>query len=125
MPRIKRPHRGRTSATKDTTGHKAAGAASAKAKGTASAQAKERSPAVFKVHQAKTQLSKILLRVSRGERVQIARGGEAPRFEVVAVPPAAVRSNTPRVFGALRGAVAVDSAFFEPLPADELKAWEG
>ena len=57
---------------------------------------------VFNIHEAKTQLSKILSRVEKGGEVMIARAGKAIAKLVpipsVHVPPA-------RKFGALRGVV--------------------
>ncbi len=71
------------------------------------------------VHQAKTQLSKLLAAVERGEEVVIARG---------AVPVARLTPFAPprpeRRFGAYRGRFAVGEAFDEPLPEAELAAWE-
>lgn len=45
------------------------------------------------------------------------RRNPAARLVGIAVTPT-------RAFGALKGEVAVTEAFFEPLPADELDAWE-
>lgn len=85
---------------------------------------KTSAPRVVKVHYAKTHLSKLLQRVLKGERVQIAHGNLAPTVELVAIAPPSPPNRAPRQFGALRGAVSLDARFFEPLPADELEAWE-
>jgi len=77
---------------------------------------------VAKVHEAKTTLSKLLEIVRHGGRVQIAVGQQDPAFELVLVQ--ASPRGTPRQFGSLRGVVTVDERFFEPLPAEELAAWE-
>ena len=74
---------------------------------------------VVNVHQAKTQLSRLLAQVERGEEVVIARNGE-PVARLVSLRPAAKRQ-----FGALRGRIRIDDRFFEPLPEEELAAWEG
>lgn len=73
---------------------------------------------VVNVHQAKTQLSRLLVQVERGEEVVIARNGE-PVARLVSF-----RSQARRKFGALRGQIRIDDRFFEPLPEEELAAWE-
>lgn len=70
------------------------------------------------VHAAKTNLSKLIARVLAGEEVIIARGS----LPVAKLVP--LGKSPKRKFGALRGKVSVPSAFFEPLPVDELAAWE-
>jgi prevent-host-death family protein len=70
------------------------------------------------VHHAKTHLSELLARVERGETIIIARGTQ-PVAELVPVASKAKRS-----FGAMRGLISVGPEFFEPLPDDELAAWE-
>ena len=71
------------------------------------------------VHEAKTQLSRLLAQVEAGEEVVIARRG-APVARLVACEPKGKRQ--PDV---LKGSIAITDAFFEPLPEDELKLWEG
>jgi prevent-host-death family protein len=71
------------------------------------------------IHAAKTTLSKLIARVVAGEEIVIARGSN-PVAKLVPLD----YEPTKRKFGALRGKVAVTGAFFEPLPADELAAWE-
>lgn len=69
------------------------------------------------VHQAKTHLSRLLERVRAGEEVIIAKSGKPyARLCPLESPP-------PRRPGLLVGSVG--EAFFEPLPEDELEAWEG
>ncbi len=76
--------------------------------------------ATYTVHQAKTQLSTLIEQAERGEEVVIARG------EKPAVRPVAVRENRPkRVLGAYKGSFEVPESFFEPLPEEELAAFEG
>ena len=74
---------------------------------------------IVNVSQAKTQLSRLLARVEAGEEVTIARRG-APVARLVAYRPKGKRQP-----GALKGKLAITDAFFEPLPEDELKLWEG
>ena len=71
------------------------------------------------VHEAKTQLSRLLTQVEAGEEVVIARRG-APVARLVACKPKGKRQ--PDV---LKDKIAITDAFFEPLPEDELKLWEG
>jgi prevent-host-death family protein len=68
------------------------------------------------VHQAKTHLSKLLERVAAGEEVVIARAGR-PVARLVPISP-----KEPRRPGLAKGRLT--EAFFEPLPADELDAWQ-
>ncbi len=72
---------------------------------------------IFTVHQAKSQLSRLLAQVGKGEEVVIARGNEP----VARLVP--VESAKPRRPGALKGKVALTPAFFEPLAPDEIAAW--
>ncbi len=71
------------------------------------------------VHAAKTQLSRLIERALRGEDVVICRGKQ-PVVRLVPVTP--VNRRTP---GAWKGIAALDESFFDPLSADELRAWEG
>ena len=71
------------------------------------------------VHEAKTKLSQLLKAVENGETVVIARGATpVARLVGIAAKPR-------RQFGRYRGLFEVGPAFFEPLPEDELRAWEG
>ena len=74
---------------------------------------------VVNVHEAKTQLSRLLAQVEAGEEVVIARRGR---------PVARLMRCTPkgkRQFGAMKGRIAITDAFFEPLPEAEMRLWEG
>lgn len=72
------------------------------------------------VHQAKTQFSKLLADAEAGEDVIIARAGKpVARLVPLAAPEPKRRP------GRLAGKVALTDAFFEPLPEDELRRWEG
>ena len=75
--------------------------------------------ATVNVHEAKTQLSRLLARVEAGEDVVIARRGK-PVARLVGCEPE--RKRQPDV---LRGKITVPDSFFEPLPDDELSSWEG
>ncbi len=78
--------------------------------------------ATFTVHQAKTNLSKLIEQAEKGEEVIIARG-DKPAVKLV--PVLVPQKHPKRVFGAYKGLATVTDAFFEPLPDDELAAWEG
>ena len=74
---------------------------------------------VVNVHQAKTHLSRLLARAEAGEEVVIARRGE-PVARLVACKP-----RTERRPGRLKGKVVIPDDFLDPLPEEELAAWEG
>jgi prevent-host-death family protein len=71
---------------------------------------------VVNVHEAKTQLSQLLDRARAGEEIVIAKAGK-PYAKLVAL-----KKQKERVPGLAKGRVT--DAFFDPLPADELEAWE-
>ncbi len=74
---------------------------------------------VVTIHAAKTNLSKLIERACAGEEVIIARG-KKPVARLVPIEPL----KRGRVFGAMRGKARVTDAFFEPLPPEELEAWQ-
>ncbi len=73
------------------------------------------------VHQAKTQFSRLLKRASEGEEVLIVKGRKAtPVARLVAVAPVEKKP-----IGALKGRVSLDDSFWDPLPEEELRLWNG
>ena len=71
------------------------------------------------VHEAKTHLSRLLTEVEAGGTVVITRRGKpVAKLE-------AVETRPKRIFGSMKGLISIDERFFEPLPEEELKAWEG
>jgi prevent-host-death family protein len=74
---------------------------------------------IFTIHQAKTNLSRLLRKASQGEEVIIARGSK-PVARVV--PVGEVKGK--RQPGSLKGKLRVGPEFFEPLPKSELSTWE-
>lgn len=70
-----------------------------------------------KVQYAKTHLSALLAAVERGEEVIISRG-DVPVARLVAL-----RASEERQLGFV--AYEVPEAFFDPLPEQEIAAWEG
>ena len=76
--------------------------------------------AEIKIHAAKTNLSKLIARAQAGEDIVILNGNR-PVARLVPV----AKSAATRRFGAYKGQLAVPESFFDPLPDEELKAWEG
>ncbi|MYB03312.1 MAG: type II toxin-antitoxin system prevent-host-death family antitoxin [Acidimicrobiaceae bacterium] len=74
-------------------------------------------PEVVNVHQAKTHLSRLLERAHAGEEIILAKAGK-PYARLMPLAPKRRRG------GQLPGLV-VGPEFFEPLPEEELRAWEG
>jgi len=73
--------------------------------------------AQFSVHDAKTNLSRLIADALAGGEVVIARGS-VPVVRLVPIDPVGCRQ-----FGALKGRIAMDERFDEPLPEDELSVW--
>ena len=73
--------------------------------------------AQFSVHDAKTNLSRLIPDALAGGEVVIARGN-VPAVRLVPVNPRGKRR-----FGALKGKITVDTQIDEPLPDDELEGW--
>lgn len=73
--------------------------------------------AQFSVHDAKTNLSRLIADALAGGEVVIARGS----VPVVRLVPVSPRGR--RCFGALKGKIAIDARFDEPLPEDEQDGW--
>ena len=74
---------------------------------------------VVNVHKAKTNLSRLLAQVEAGEDIVIARNG-TPVARLVRF-----QKRGKRQFGSMKGRVRLDDSFFDPLPEEELAAWEG
>ena len=74
------------------------------------------------IHQAKTQLSKLIARAEAGEQVVIARG----KTPVARIEPIAAHKGK-RQPGRMKGKwpSLPDAFFFDPLPEEELRLWEG
>ncbi|MFL5259268.1 MAG: type II toxin-antitoxin system Phd/YefM family antitoxin [Hyphomicrobiales bacterium] len=78
---------------------------------------------VVTIHKAKTDLSKLIARVEKGEEIIIARGNQ-PVARLMPVKPKEEKPRVPGRWRHLQGKIP-DSFFFDPLPEDELKLWEG
>lgn len=79
------------------------------------------------VHDAKTNFSRLLERVQAGEEIVIAKAGK-PIAKLVTIaderPAEPLPPRTPGRYKGLLGDIP-DSVWFDPLPEDELAAWEG
>jgi len=74
------------------------------------------------VHEAKTHFSKLLDRAHAGEEIILAKAGK-PYAKLVPIAP---RERPERKPGRFAGQMVYDdAAFFDPLPQDELRRWEG
>jgi prevent-host-death family protein len=72
------------------------------------------------IHEAKTQFSKLLRRVARGEEVVIARAGKpVARLSPIKAPP------KERVPGDAKGLFVVPADFNDPLPPEIQRYFEG
>ncbi|WP_256213293.1 type II toxin-antitoxin system Phd/YefM family antitoxin [Sphingobium sp. YR768] len=76
---------------------------------------------IINVHDAKTHFSKLLNRAHAGEEIILAKAGK-PYAKLVPI----VEERPQRRPGRFEGQFVVDdSAFFDPLPEEELRLWEG
>lgn len=73
------------------------------------------------VHDAKTNFSKYLRRVARGETIVVCRRN-VPVAEIRRVPQG---RRSPRPIGIDQGAFQIPPEFYEPLPPDVLAAFNG
>jgi len=78
--------------------------------------------AIVNVHDAKTHFSKLLDRAHAGEEIILAKAGK-PYARLVPIEPALKLDRKPGGLRVLREIP--DSVWFDPLPDDELDAWEG
>lgn len=72
---------------------------------------------VINVHEAKTHLSRLLDKAHAGEEIVLGKAGK-PYARLVPLNPVSKRR-----LGFIKGKL--DERFFEPLPDEELDAWEG
>jgi len=73
---------------------------------------------MFNVHEAKTQLSRLIERVEAGEEVIIARAGK-PVARLVPL----TQDKPRRQPGRLEGKIQVPNSFFDPMTDEELAEW--
>lgn len=72
------------------------------------------------IHEAKTQLSRLIERVRSGEEVVIAKAGKPVARLVPAIPAGIARKP-----GALKGLIRIGPDFNAPLPEDVIAIFEG
>ncbi len=72
---------------------------------------------MYTVHQAKTNLSRLIEEAEKGNEVVIARG-KKPVARLVAIG-----NGRPRIPGKFKGRVTIKPSFFKPLSKRELKDW--
>lgn len=73
------------------------------------------------IHEAKTHLSRYLKHLEAGETILLCRHN-VPIAEIRPLPP---QRTAPRLLGTAKGKVKVPPEFFEPLPEEILRAFEG
>lgn len=74
------------------------------------------------MHEAKTQLSKLVERALAGEEVILTHGrNRTPVVKLVAMKAPAIHE---RPIGLYKGQIEIGPEFFEPLPEEELALWE-
>lgn len=71
------------------------------------------------IHAAKTNLSRLIERAQAGEEIIISRG-DVPVARLLPYQ----QPKPKRRFGILKGQGSVPDSFFDPLPPEELDAWE-
>lgn len=72
------------------------------------------------IHEAKTHLSRLIERAERGEEIIIAKAG-TPKVRLAPIEEAPAVRRPGRFAGSLK----VGVSFFDPLPEEDLAAWEG
>lgn len=72
---------------------------------------------IVNVHEAKTHFSKLLEQAHAGQEIILAKAGK-PYARLMPLAVDAGRRQPGRLEGV------VDNAFFDPLPEDEMDAWE-
>jgi prevent-host-death family protein len=73
---------------------------------------------VYTVHQAKTNLSKLIRKAENGQAVIIARG-KKPVAKIVALE----KPRKKRVPGRWKGKLRIHPSFFDPMTKEELAEW--
>jgi antitoxin (DNA-binding transcriptional repressor) of toxin-antitoxin stability system len=80
---------------------------------------------IVTIHKAKTTLSQLIKRAAAGEVIEIARGDKVVAKIIPNSVPELPEMNLGRGAWKHLAAAIPDSAFFDPLPEEELRLWEG
>jgi len=73
------------------------------------------------IHEAKTHLSRYLAKLQGGERILLCRRNQ-PIAEIIGLPSQTVKK---RPIGLAKGRFTIPSTFWEPLPEELLRAFQG
>jgi len=73
------------------------------------------------IHEAKTHLSRYLGKLARGETILLCKRN----IPIAEIRPLSPHRKTKRPIGLAKGKFKVPPAFFEPLPAELIKAFHG
>jgi antitoxin (DNA-binding transcriptional repressor) of toxin-antitoxin stability system len=73
------------------------------------------------IHEAKTHLSRYLSRLEKGETILLCKRN----VPIAEIKPLLKSSRKPRPTGLAKGLFQVPPSFFEPLPEEELRVFEG
>ena len=73
------------------------------------------------IHEAKTHLSKYLARLEQGETIVLCRRNTP----IAEIRPLLGAPGKPRRLALAKGTIQILPSFFDPLPTDELAAFEG
>ena len=78
---------------------------------------------IVEIDETNSELMQLIARVEAGEEVVLSRGAR----EVAKLVPIAIKRAAPGVrgYGAWKGRFELPDSSFDPLPEDELRAWEG
>ena len=75
-------------------------------------------PITVSIHEAKTQFSRLVEQAHAGQEIILAKAGK-PYARIMPLAPASAKRQRGRVMNI------DDTAFFDPLPEEELATWEG
>lgn len=78
---------------------------------------------VYQFDEAEANLAKLLDQAEAGEEVSIARADGRVIKLIAGSDPEQPKPK--RVPGTLKGKIKLDDSFFDPLPEEELRLWEG
>ncbi|MCB1033183.1 MAG: type II toxin-antitoxin system Phd/YefM family antitoxin [Acidobacteria bacterium] len=73
------------------------------------------------IHEAKTHLSRYLPRLAAGETILLCKRN----VPIAEIRPLPARRTTERPIGLAKGQIQIPDSFFDPLPEELLRAFEG